>query len=106
MLVVFHQPIQADRAFLPQIIDGQISRDRVKPGASFVPAVVLVAAFQHADPGFLEKVFRQFPISRQIDQITKKPVLVLLDETIQQVGSRRRPRAITLVSDSIAFMKQ
>ena len=86
MLVVFHQPVQADRTLLPQIVDGQISRDRIKPGAEFVTAVVLVAAFQHADPCFLEEVLRQFTISRQIDQITKKPVLVLLDETVQQVG--------------------
>src|SRR5260370_33935685 len=48
-------------------------------------AVVLMAAFQHANPGFLEEVLGQFTISRQINQIPEQPVLILLDETVQQV---------------------
>jgi len=63
MLFVLHQPIQADRTFLPQIINCQIPRHRVEPRAEFVPAIVLMAAFQHANPGFLEEVLGQFAIS-------------------------------------------
>src|SRR5258707_612500 len=48
-------------------------------------AVVLMAAFQHANPGFLEEVLGQFAISRQVNQIPEQPVLILLDETVQQV---------------------
>ena len=44
-----------------------------------------MAAFQHANPGFLEEVFRQFAIARQVDQITQKPMLILLDEMVEQV---------------------
>src|SRR5262249_46959459 len=82
---VFHQPIQAQRAFLPQIINRQIPRYRVKPCAEFVLAVVLMAAFEDANPRLLEEVFRQLTISREVDQIPKQSVLVLLDETIQQI---------------------
>ena len=45
------------------MIDGEISRYRVEPRAEFVPAVVLMAALHHANPGFLEEVLRQFTIS-------------------------------------------
>jgi len=50
-----------------------------------VLAVVLMAVLQHANPGFLEEVFRQFTIAHQVHQITKQPVLILLDEAVQQV---------------------
>ena len=63
VLFVLHQPIQAYRMFLPQIIDGQIPRYGVKPRAEFVFPVVLMPALQHANPGFLEEVLGQFTIS-------------------------------------------
>ena len=45
-------------------------------------AVILMAAFQHANPGFLEEVAGEFTISHQGNQISEKPVLILLDETV------------------------
>src|SRR6267378_1571626 len=84
-LFVLRQPIHADRIFLPPIVDRQISRDRIKPCAEFMASIVLMAALQHANPGFLEKVLCQLTISRQVNQITKQPMLILLDETVQQV---------------------
>src|SRR5712691_11807509 len=67
MTFVLHQPVDhpvpADQTFLPQIINRQIPRHRVEPRAEFVLAIVLMAAFQHANPGFLEEVLGQFTIS-------------------------------------------
>jgi len=53
----------------------------MRPGEA-APAA---AGVRGANPGLLEEVLRQFTISRQVDQITKKPMLILLDETVQQV---------------------
>jgi hypothetical protein len=50
-----------------------------------VPAVVLMTAFQHPHPCFLEQVFGDGAIRRQAHQVPQQPMLVLLDETIQQV---------------------
>ena len=51
-----------------------------------VLVVELVTAFEHADPGFLKQVFRQFAASGQVQEIAKKAMLVLLDQTVEQVG--------------------
>src|SRR5438876_10674016 len=45
-----------------------------------------MAAFQHANPGFLEEVLGQFTISRKINQIPEQAMLVLLDQAVEQVG--------------------
>lgn len=50
-----------------------------------MPTVVLMTTFQHAKPGFLEEVLRQFTISREIYQVTQQLVLILLDETVQRL---------------------
>ena len=46
-------------------------------------AVVLVAAFEDANPGFLEKIFGQRRIAAEVDEIAQQAVLVLLDEAIE-----------------------
>src|SRR5690242_18955734 len=45
-----------------------------------------MAAFQHAYPGFLKEIFRQLPVSAQVQQILEQPVLILLDQRIEQFG--------------------
>jgi len=64
-----------------------------------------MAPFEHSNPGFLEEVFRQLTISREVHQIPKQPVLELLDQTVEQFGvAPAQARAITLASDSIPFV--
>src|SRR5580704_12366277 len=59
--------------------------DGKKPGAEFVLAVVLMAAFEDSNPGFLEKVFGQFAMSGEVSQITQQAMLILLDQTVEQI---------------------
>ena len=49
-------------------------------------SVVLMSALQNANPSFLEKIFGGCPVPRQRQQITQQPMLVLLDEAVEQVG--------------------
>ena len=63
------------------MIEGPAGLLRVSPRFS----VVLPAALQHADPGFLKKIFGQRRISGQEKQIAIEPVLVLVDQEIQQI---------------------
>src|SRR5882762_266779 len=74
----FHFPLA-----LP--VDDQVARDREEPGVKFRFAVVLVPALQHADPGLLKEVFGALAISRYVEQIAEQPVLVLLNETVEQL---------------------
>jgi hypothetical protein len=53
---------------------------------SQVLAVVLAAALQHPQPGFLEKVFGGFTAAGQVNQIAQQTMLILFDQPIQQVG--------------------
>jgi hypothetical protein len=93
--------------FLTVIVDGEISCHRIKPSDEFVLTVRLMATFQHTNPCFLEEVLRQFTISREVHQITQQPMLILLDETVQQLRiAPRRPRAIALASDSMSIMRK
>jgi hypothetical protein len=57
-----------------------------EPCAERVFVVELVPAFEHADPRFLEQVFRQFAAAGQVNQVAEKAMLVLLDEAVEQVG--------------------
>src|SRR5437667_7127040 len=45
-----------------------------------------MAAFQHPYPGFLEEVLGQFTISRKINQMPEQPVVILLNQAVEQVG--------------------
>ncbi len=71
--------------FAAHVIDDEVVRDGEEPGAECVLVVELVTAFEHADPGFLKQVFRQFAASGQVQEIAKKAMLVLLDQTVEQV---------------------
>jgi hypothetical protein len=44
-----------------------------------------MAALQHANPSFLEEIFSQFTVSHKIEQVTKEPVLMLLDQAVEHV---------------------
>jgi hypothetical protein len=44
-----------------------------------------MATLQHANPRFLEEVLRQFAVSGEVNEIAKKPMLILLNEAVQQV---------------------
>ena len=77
--------IEALRFLLALPIDDQVARDREEPGVKFRFAVVLVPALQHADPGLLKEVFGALAISRYVEQIPEQPVLLLLNETVEQL---------------------
>src|SRR5208283_1659277 len=44
-----------------------------------------MALLQHAQPGLLEQVFGRRPVSGQVQQIAQQPVLILLDQRVEQV---------------------
>ena len=74
--------LEAGHFFAARNIDNQVAGDGEQPGFEFGFGIVLMAAFEHANPGLLKKILGQFAIARKIDQIAQKPVLVLLDETV------------------------
>jgi len=61
------------------MIDRQVASNCEEPCAERVLIVELVSAFEHANPRFLEEVFRQFPAAGQVQEIAEKAMLVLLD---------------------------
>ena len=61
-------------------------RDGEEPGLEFRFAIVLVAALEDADPGFLKKVFGAFFVSRDVDKIAEQAILILLDQAVEQIG--------------------
>lgn len=67
-------------------VEDQIAGDGKKPSFKFPSAVVLVAAFENAEPGFLEEIFSAFAVGGEVDQITEQAELVLLDEEIEEFG--------------------
>ena len=48
-------------------------------------AVILMTAFQHPHPCFLEQVFGDGTFCRQAHKVTQQSMLVLLDKTVHQV---------------------
>ncbi len=60
-----------------------------------------MAAFHHANPGLLEEVLGQIAIPCQVDQIAQQPMLILLDETVQQV--RIAPAKTTSYGAGLGF---
>jgi len=43
-----------------------------------------MAALEDADPGLLKKIFGALAAGGEIDQIAKQPVLILLDQLIEE----------------------
>ena len=67
-------------------INDQVAGDGEEPGLEFGFAVVLVAAFEDADPGFLEKIFGALFVAGDVDEVAEQAVLILLDQAVEQVG--------------------
>src|SRR5260370_14953427 len=61
-------------------------RDGEEPAFKFRFAIILVAALEDADPGFLEKIFGALFVSRDVDEVAEQAVLILLDQPVEQVG--------------------
>jgi hypothetical protein len=80
------QRVEALHFFGALPVDHQVARDAEKPSFKFVFAVVLMAAFEDANPRFLEKIFGALAAGGQIEQIAEQPVLVLLDQLIEEIG--------------------
>ena len=78
--------IDASRFFAAMPIKNEIAGDGEKPGFKFPFAVVLVAAFEDTQPGFLEKILGAFAVGGEMQQVTEQPELVLLDQLIEQFG--------------------
>ena len=83
---IIQQTVETGWLLAAHVVDGQVARDGEEPGAEAVLVVELVAAFEHANPGFLEKVFGQFAASCQVHEIAEQAMLVLFDQTVEQVG--------------------
>jgi len=60
------QRVDALRFFAAMPIENKITGDGEKPGFKFPFAIVLVAAFEYAEPGFLEKVFGALAVGGQV----------------------------------------
>src|SRR5215470_14309835 len=86
MIFVVHEPLEADRSFPAHVVDGQITRHSIEPSREFVSAIVLTATLENANPCFLEEVLGEVTIPCEAYQIPEQPVLILLDELIQQLG--------------------
>src|SRR5437879_4879932 len=66
-------------------VNHQVARDGKEPRFKFIFAVVLVAAFEHADPRFLKKILSAFFVSRDVNEIAEQPVLILLDQPVEKI---------------------
>jgi hypothetical protein len=80
---------------------GSVSEsDGEEPGFKFGFAVVLVAALEDADPGFLEKVLGALLASGDVDQVTEEAVLIQLNEVIEQI----RVALLQAAGDGLGFI--
>src|SRR5882724_8066059 len=52
-------------------INHEVPRDGEEPSFKFRPAIILVSAFENADPSLLEKVLSALFVSRDVDEITE-----------------------------------
>ena len=43
-------------------------------------------AFEHAYPCFLKEIFRALVVAGQMNEISKQPILIPLDQAVEQVG--------------------
>lgn len=78
--------IEALHFFLALPVDDQIAGDAEKPGLEFVLAVVLIAALENTNPGFLGEVFGALTAGGQIKQVAKEAILILLDQLVEEIG--------------------
>jgi len=80
------QRVDALRFFAAMPIENKITGDGEKPGFKFPFAVVLMAAFEDPEPGFLEEIFGAFAVCSEVQQVAEQPELVLLDQAVEKVG--------------------
>src|SRR5882672_2651476 len=85
LLFRIRQGVEALRFLGALPVDDQMARDGEKPGFEFRFAVVLMAAFENADPGFLKEILGTLLVSNDVNQVTEQAVLILLDQTIKQI---------------------
>src|SRR5260370_350188 len=81
-------------------VNDQMTGDGEEPGFKFRFAVILVAALEDADPGFLEEVLGALFVSRDIDEVAEQAVFILLDQAVEQV----RGAAVQASRDALCFM--
>src|SRR5208337_3959124 len=60
-------------------------RNRHQPCDEAIAAVVEMALLQHAQPGLLKQVFGEGVIASEMQQVAQKPVLILLDQRVEQI---------------------
>jgi len=77
---------QALRFFATMPVKHQVARNGEKPRFEFPLAVVLMAAFENAQPSLLEKVFGALTVSGEVNQVAEKAELILLDEAVEEIG--------------------
>src|ERR1700759_562800 len=76
--------IQTEDAALAQVVNGEIARDGEEPGLEAGAAVVGAATLQDAQPGLLYQVVDEIALPEQVDEVTDKTKLILLDEVVEQ----------------------
>ena len=82
------------------MVNALAAGDGKEPGFKSGPAVVLVAALENADPGFLEKIFGALPVPSDVDEVAEQPVLILLDQAVEKIGVA----ALQAARDGLCFI--
>ena len=76
---------EAGDFFAARNIDDEIARDGEEPRFKLGLGVVLMTAFENANPGFLKKIFGERSIAGEKEKIAIETVLVLLDEPVKEI---------------------
>ena len=100
LLFRIRQGVEALRFLGALPVDDEMARDGEKPGFEFRFAVVLMAAFENADPGFLKEILGTLLVSSDVDQVTEQAVLLLLDQAIEQI----RVAPLQTARDGLSFV--
>src|SRR5581483_6170525 len=100
--VLLLQSFEACGRLLARPIDDEVARNGKEPGVELRFTVVLTPAFHHPDPGFLEDVFGEFAVAGEKDEVTKQPVLIALDQAVEEfrVASPQTTGDLDVLSES------
>jgi hypothetical protein len=79
------QFLEAAEFLAARNVNDQVARDGQQPRLKFGLGIVLVAAFEHANPRFLEKIFGQRGVAGKKQKITIQALLVLLNQAIENL---------------------
>src|SRR5580658_4268748 len=77
--------VERGHGAFPREVDNEVARDGEDPGVEARLAVVLRAAPEDADPDLLEEVLSHLALVRQEHEITHQPMLIGLDEMVEQL---------------------